>query len=191
MGAFWGVIAILVAYYLISTYFWQIVAGIAAIALCIVITKWNREAKEEEMRRQEAEIRSQRREEKRIREEKAEAEKRRQAALHQEKMLAAIRAGVDVCQKCKTIRPLRCKCGKCIESCYCHRYDTTHHQCKDCSQSRKRKECLEAKELGEDVCWDCLTVNPDRCQFCGRCTKCQDTSGNICYDCGDSSSDDD
>ncbi|MCX6761507.1 MAG: hypothetical protein NTY33_01490 [Candidatus Moranbacteria bacterium] len=57
----------------------------------------------------------------------------------------------------------------------------------DDDNNDEKSLCQEAEERGEDVCWKCLTVEPQRCGGCGGCIKCNgddDGSGTCCSWCG-------
>ena len=42
----------------------------------------------------------------------------------------------------------------------------------------------EAEAAGRDVCWNCETINPDRCDHCNCCmTSCYDGNGTYCRGC--------
>ena len=45
----------------------------------------------------------------------------------------------------------------------------------------------KAVERGEDVCWSCKTIKPERCVNCGECISCYENrayrSGNECCSC--------
>jgi len=43
-------------------------------------------------------------------------------------------------------------------------------------------ECKEAEESGEDVCWNCRTINPNYCS-CGKCIGCFGGSDYRCNPC--------
>jgi hypothetical protein len=36
----------------------------------------------------------------------------------------------------------------------------------------KREGLGKAENEGKDVCWDCLSIEPARCRYCGRCMNC-------------------
>lgn len=109
----------------------------------------------------------------------------------------ACRTGVDVCEKCRTIKPKRCKCGKCIErGCEGYDYWAGPGECGKCYQKRKQKEFEDAVAVGLDVCYGCSTIEPDRCEeeghclvcagtcsTCGCCLRCNTSAGSECTVC--------
>ncbi len=96
--------------------------------------------------------------------------------------------GIDVCEKCETIRPRRCariQCKECIEvKCGGSYYDSTKY-CKRCQWILKREAYDRAKAQGIDVCDDCLTIHPSRCTEgnCGKCLHCNQVGVGGCYEC--------
>lgn len=142
---------------------------------------------------------NQRREEVAIQKELLEAQQKRaeEVRARQEAWADALSSGLDVCEKCRTIKPKRCKCGKCIER-RCEGYDywAGPGECGKCYQKRKQKEFEDAVAAGLDVCYGCSTIEPDRCEeeghclvcagtcsTCGCCLKCNTSAGSQCNDC--------
>ena len=101
----------------------------------------------------------------------------------------AKRQGVYVCDRCKTIDPKRCsKCKACLICSQSSRYE---HLCNFCWKGVATRECAHADNQGEDVCWDCLTVDPLRCRHCDRCIgRCNSSSDGKCWQCRPPSDDD-
>ena len=155
----------------------DIVFGIPLIVVVIVVVvgflvSSFQESKRKNIERQESEKRRQQEKEK---EEARLAETRKR----EEDFNRAVRAGTDVCMKCKSINPKRCShCRNCI-SCWNTRSRRYDHLCSGCGQGVAARECAYAESRGKDVCWICLTSKPLRC-YCGNCTICYPGGGNEC-----------
>jgi hypothetical protein len=111
-----------------------------------------------------------------------------QRAQAETRFQEAIRRGIDVCRKCKTIQPKRCVCGACIASYSCGKSSRSDHECEKCYWKRKDRECDEAERKGIDVCRECRTIRPKRCEIetCRNCMNCWgDAGGGVCCPCGD------
>ncbi|MBA3031032.1 MAG: hypothetical protein FP816_19770 [Desulfobacteraceae bacterium] len=129
-----------------------------------------------ENERREKEIREKQRQERFIQVNKKKEEKLLQEKRRNSEIEKAIRAGKDVCNNCKTIKPKRCSCGNCIESSRCHISFQSNSQCTDCALK-------EAKQKGLDICYGCNTIRPSRC-YCGNCNTCYgDAGGGECQSC--------
>lgn len=63
-----------------------------------------------------------------------------------------------------------------------HDEDVLDHETHEAAIRHVREEkialCEKADESGEDVCWDCLSIKPDRCR-CGKCLECYGYMGGI------------
>lgn len=133
-------------------------------------------------------------EEQQKQEEKKESDGERRYRLFRE----AESQGEDVCQECKSIKPRRCSnpsCGKCLMSYCCGRKGPDGTTlCVDCYTKEREEICREAEDEGENVCWECLTVNPIllecghcNCNECAQCSEClicdEHNYSGLCWRC--------
>jgi hypothetical protein len=58
-------------------------------------------------------------------------------------------------------------------------------------EAYKQEKIAEATASSQDICENCLTINPIRCKYCKRCLKCYGNYSGECDDCYFDSSDDD
>lgn len=50
-------------------------------------------------------------------------------------------------------------------------------------RATRRLEVEEAEAAGHDVCYECLTIDPDRCTNCSNCTSCNGGQYGLCGSC--------
>lgn len=74
--------------------------------------------------------------------------------------------------------------------------DGPEKQDSEVNEEERRALCCKAEDEGKDVCWDCLTVEPNRCpgnyRECGNCLECARKNDHLglcghglCCECSD------